>query len=482
MTTTSSAIEVGRLDATAQADLVARREVRPDELVDWAIERIEALNPGLNAVIAPAFDQARAACGDASSRQFAGVPMLCKDLILEIEGLPFHEGSRFLSGYVSTFESELAVRFRRAGLVVLGKTNTPEFGMAPACEPVLFGPTRNPWDLARSTSGSSGGSAAAVAAGMVPIAHGNDLGGSIRYPASACGLFGLKPSRARNPLGPNYGDVVAGAGCEHVLTRSVRDSAAVLDATSGPSLGDPYAVPAPRRPFVDEVAADPGRLRIAVSHRTPEGPMGHPDCLAALDETVAVLEELGHEVVEAGDIGITDEVGGALGTLVNVALSWIVAYWVRVLGREPDRDELEPATWALREAGDSVRAATYLQAVEELQRFSRRFARFLDGFDAWLTPTLSAPPLPIGEMTSTPEDPLRNLVRGAETVRYAGVVANVTGNPAMSVPLAWNKDGLPIGMHFLAPYGDEATLFRLAGQLEAARPWADRWPPTSVGA
>jgi amidase len=480
VTTTSPAIEVGRLDAIAQADLVARGEVRADELVDWAIERVEALDPALNAVIATAFDHGRAVAAQVRDTRFGGVPMLCKDLVLEIDGLPFSEGSRFLHGNVSTFESELAARFRRAGLVVVGKTNTPEFGMAPACEPELFGPTRNPWDLDRSTSGSSGGSAAAIASGMVPVAHGNDLGGSIRYPASACGVFGLKPSRARNPLGPNYGDIVGGVGCEHVLTRSVRDSAAVLDATAGPAPGDPYAAPPPRRPFLDDVGADPGRLRVAFSRHTPEGPLGHPDCLTALDETCALLDSLGHDVIEAGDVGIDEAVGDAIGTMINAALAWIVAYWVRVLGREPEPQELEPATWALREAGDAVAAATYLQAVEELQRFTRRFAGFLGGYDVWLTPTLSTPPLPIGEMTSTPDDPVRNLVRGGETIRYAGVIANVTGNPAMSVPLAWNRDGLPIGMHFLAPFGDEATLFRLAGQLEAAQPWADRWPPVSV--
>jgi len=481
MTATAPRVEVGKLDAIDQAALVARGEVRPDELVDWAIERVEALNGPINAVVAPAFEQARSAAAAGPTGSLAGVPMLCKDLLLEIPGLGFTEGSRYLEGNVSTFESELAARFRRAGLVVVGKTNTPEFGMAPACEPALFGPTRNPWDLTRSTSGSSGGSAAAVAAGMVPVAHGNDLGGSIRYPASACGVFGLKPTRARNPLGPNYGDVVGGMACEHVLTRSVRDSAAVLDATAGPGVGDPYVAPPPRRPFLAEVGADPGRLRIAFSPRTPEGPMGHPDCLAALDETVRLLDDLGHDVVEIDADWITEPAGAAIGTLVNVAMSWIVAYWVALMGREPGRDELEPASWALREAGDQVTASSYLQAVEQLQRFTRRVAVALRDVDVWLTPTLSTPPLPIGEMCGTVDDPLRGLVRGGEMIRYAGIIANITGNPAMSVPLVWNAAGLPIGMHFLAPFGDEATLFRLAAQLEAARPWADRWPSAGIG-
>ena len=258
--------ELALLDATAQAALVRTGQVTAAELVAAAIERIEALNPVLNAVVTPVFDQAAEAAQAGPAGPFAGVPYLLKDLACEMKGVRFTEGSRFLASYVSSYDSELVVRLRRAGLVILGKTSTPEFGMAPACEPVLFGPVRNPWDPQLSTSGSSGGSAAAVASGMVPFAHGNDLGGSLRYPASACGLFALKPTRARNPLGPEYGDVAAGGAAEHALTRSVRDSAALLDATSGPDVGDPYWAPPPARPFLDEVGADPGRLRIGVHH------------------------------------------------------------------------------------------------------------------------------------------------------------------------------------------------------------------------
>src|SRR5438034_7208322 len=269
--------DLSLLDATAQAELVRTGQVGAAELVMAAIERIEALNPVLNAVVTPVFERAAEAARAGPAGPFAGVPYLLKDLACEMEGVRFTEGSRFLAGNVSTFDSELVLRLRRAGLVILGKTNTPEFGMAPACEPALFGPARNPWDTGRSTSGSSGGSAAAVASGMVPFAHGNDLGGSLRYPASACGVFGLKPTRARNPLGPNYGDVLGGMACEHVLTRSVRDSAAVLDATAGPASGDPYPAPTPRRSFLAEAGTEPGSLRVAFSRRTPEGPFGHPD-------------------------------------------------------------------------------------------------------------------------------------------------------------------------------------------------------------
>lgn len=349
--------------------------------------------------------------------------------------------------------------------------------MAPACESDLHGATRNPWNPAYSTSGSSGGSAAAVASGMVAMAHGNDLGGSLRYPASACGLFGLKPTRARVPLGPEYGDAVGGWAAEHALTVSVRDSAALLDATAGLMLGDPYPARAPARPFAAEVGADPGRLRIAYTPRTPGGEPGHPDCVRALDDAVALCAGLGHELVEADLPGLDGEVGEAIGTVFKAATAWILAYWSRRLGREPRPGELEPLTVAYWNEGREVRAADYLVAVEVLQRFARTVAGFLTGVDLWLTPTMSEPPALIGEIAATAADPLQAIGRGARTVRYPLVVANITGNPAMSVPLWHNREGLPIGVHFLGRSGDEATLFRLASQLESARPWARHRPP-----
>jgi amidase len=468
--------ELSLLDATAQAELVRTGQMTAAELVTAAIERIEALNPVLNAVVTPVFDRAAEAAQACPAGPFCGVPYLLKDLACEMEGVRFTEGSRFLAGNVSALDSELVLRLRRAGLVILGKTNTPEFGMAPACEPVLFGPTRNPWDTERSTSGSSGGSAAAVASGMVPFAHGNDLGGSLRYPASACGLFALKPTRARNPLGPEYGDVAAGGAAEHALTRSVRDSAALLDATSGPDLGDPYWAPPPDRPFLAEVGADPGRLRIGFTTRTPDGDLGHPDCVAAAGHAARLCASLGHEITETSWPGFAPEVGAAIGTMIQAATAWIMRYWIRRVGREPGAGEIEPLNRALWQAGEKVTAAEWLLAVEDVQRFGRRVARFFTGCDAFLTPTMSAPPLPIGTMVSTPEDPWRSLEVSGQTVRYAGVVANLTGNPAMSVPLWWNDDGLPIGVHFLGRFGDEATLIRLAAQLERAQPWSGRRP------
>jgi amidase len=472
--------ELTAIDATAQAELVRRHDVKATELVEAAIEAIGKLNPILNAVVTPMFDRGLDEARTVGSGPFAGVPYLVKDLVVEVAGVRFTEGSNFLRDNISTFDSELVVRLRRAGLVILGKTNTPEFGMAPACEPALFGPTRNPWDTNRSTSGSSGGSAAAVASGMVPMAHGNDLGGSIRYPASACGLFGLKPTRARNPLGPEYGDAVSGWAVEHALTRSVRDSAALLDATSGPALGDPYPSTAPARSYALEVGVAPGRLRIGFTDRTPEGSVGHPDCVAAVRDAAALCESLGHDIIEADLPGLTPEVGSAIGTVFNAATAWILSYWIRRIGRQPADDELDPLTRAFWEMGRQVSAGDYLLAIEDCQAFARVVARFLTDVDVWLTPTLSSPPLAIGEIVSTPDAPMRALERGGATVAYAGVVANITGNPAMSVPLFWNADGLPIGVHFLGRFGDEATLFRLASQLEAARPWISRRPPVTA--
>jgi amidase len=474
--------ELALLDAVGQAELVRKGEVTARELVEAAIERIERVNPILNAVVTPMFDDALQRVDSIEGGPLAGVPYLLKDLAVEASGARFTEGSRFLADNVSHFDSELVVRLRRAGLVILGKTNTPEFGMMPACEPLLFGPTRNPWDVNRSTSGSSGGSAAAVAAGLVPAAYANDLGGSIRYPASACGLFGLKPTRARNSFGPEYGDVMSGWAAEHAVTRSVRDSAAILDVTAGPALGDPYWAPPIARPFAEEVGRDPGRLRVGFTARTLSGSGGHPDCLAALEDAVVLCTELGHDVVEADLPGMSETVGGAIGTVFNAATAWILAYWIRVVGHEPGPDDIEPLTRAFWDEGRTVSAADYLIAIEDLQAFSRAVARFLTDVDVWLTPTLSTPPLPIGEIASTPDDPWRALQRGGETVGYAGVIANITGSPAMSVPLSWNDAGLPIGVHFLGRFGDEATLFRLAAQLETARPWAGRLPPVHASA
>ena len=466
------------LDAIAQAELVRRKEVKALELVDAAIERIERLNPALNAVVTPMYEQARATAKAAlPDGPFAGVPFLLKDLLAEYAGVRFTEGSAFLADrYISEHDSELVVRLKRAGLVILGKTNTPEFGILPTTEPHLFGPTHNPWDTGRTPGGSSGGSAAAVAAGLVAMAHGNDGGGSIRIPASCCGIFGLKPTRGRNPLGPDYGDMYAGLIVEHALTRSVRDSAALLDATSGPDVGDPYWAPPTARPFLDEVGAGTGRLRIAFTTTAVTGVEVHADCVNAVREAAAMCADLGHELVE-----VTPEISGDLISqnfiiLWSVGCAWTIDDWARQTGRKPTPDQFEPLTWALYEMGHQQSAPAGLLALQDLQKVSRDIARFFIDYDVWLTPTLGEPPVPLGTFDSTPENPLEGLFRSATFVPFTPI-CNVTGQPAMSVPLFWNADGLPVGTHFIGRFGDEATLFRLAAQLEAARPWADRRPP-----
>jgi amidase len=463
--------ELARLDAVGQAELVRRGEITQVELVEAAIARIERLNPLLNAVVTCEFERAIDAMHRGlPSGPFTGVPYLLKDLAIEWEGVRFTEGSRFLRDNISGHDQVLTLRLRRAGLVLLGKTNTPEFGALPTCESALFGVTRNPWNTSRSPGGSSGGSAAAVAAGMVPMAYGNDGGGSIRIPASCCGLFGLKPTRAWLPFGPEYGDVFSGLAAEHASTRSVRDSAVLLDATAGPDLGDPYWAPPPARPFADEVGADPGRPRVAFSARTPGGEPVHPDCVAAVEEAATLCTELGHEVVERDLAGIDEQVGKAITVVFGAAIAWIVACWVRKLGRDPEPDELEPHTRAWAEEGSTITAADYLLAIRDLQAFSRTVARFFTEVDVWLTPTLAAPP-----------PSLEDTAASTAFVAFPAWVANATGNPAMSVPLTWNGECLPIGVHFLARFGDEATLLRLASQLEEARPWAERTPAIFAG-
>ena len=468
--------DLGRLDAVGQAELVRRGQLTAVELVDAAIARIEAVNPRLNAVVTPLYERAREeARRPLPASPLAGVPFLLKDLGAALAGTRQTRGSRAFRDHVSDADTELARRHRRAGLIVLGKTNTPEFGNHSTTEPALFGPTRNPWDLERTAGGSSGGSAAAVASGMVPAAHGNDGAGSIRIPSSCCGLFGLKPTRGRNSWAP-AGDAMAGIAVEHALTRSVRDSAAILDATSGPVPGDPYLAPPPSRPFLAEVGADPGRLRIAWSAKPPIDVPVHPDCVRAARETAELFASLGHDVEEAAP-GFDGEV--LLEPFVRI---WAIANLSeyreasRALGRKPKRSDLEVTTWELVDFARRFDAVDLLDALAALAKATRAIAPFFERYAAWVTPTLAQPPLPLGVL---------NVSCGgaAEWWRFDcafnpwNPIANMTGQPAMSVPLTWTSDGLPVGTLVFGRFGDEATLFRLAGQLEAARPWADRLPP-----
>lgn len=472
--------ELSGIDGMGMAELVRNKEVTPAELVEVVIERIERVNPHLNAIVTKMYEEARrSASSELPEGPFTGVPFLLKDLQAAYQGVKMTAGSRYLRDFVPNLDSELVRRYKKAGLIVVGKTNTPEFGIMPTTEPELFGATRNPWDISRSTGGSSGGSAAAVASGIVPVAHANDGGGSIRIPASCCGVFGLKPTRGRNPLGPHFGDVFGGLVAEHVVSRSVRDSAAMLDATSGPDLGDPYFAPAPARPFIREVGADPGKLRIAWTTKALTGVLVHQDCVAAVEETVKLCSELGHELIED-----TPQLDGNMLTQAFMCLwsagnAWLIDSMSYAVGRGPEPDELEPLTSALVEMGRQQLAPAYLMSVQILQTYGRRMAHFMQKYDVLLTPTLAEPPLPLGTLDSTAENPMAGMRRSALFVPFTPI-CNGTGQPAMSVPLYWNGEGLPIGSHFIGRFGDEATLFRLAAQLETARPWAGKYPPVSV--
>src|SRR5438445_3251734 len=399
--------DIAFLDATAQAELVRTRQVKPIELVEAAIERIERLNPQLNAVVTPMYDEARrVANGKLPAGPFTGVPFLMKDLGASYGGVRQASGSAFLKDWISPIDSELTRRQKAAGLIHCGKTNTPEFGLVPTTEPKLFGPSRNPWDTGCSTGGSSGGSAAAVASGMVAMAHANDGGGSIRIPASCCGLFGLKPTRARITQGPLIGDSMNGLTNEHALTRSVRDSAALLDATAGSMPGDPYVAPTPARPYLQEVCADPGHLRIAFTLQSPTGSPIHPDCTAAVEDAARLLTDLGHDVEEAAP---------AAGDLDKLIQSFTVVWssgnasgidrWAAAINKEPKPEYFEPVTWALYEAGKLTTGGGYLTAVASLQALGRGLAAFHERYDIWLTPTVASPPPPLGYFDSTPSDP-----------------------------------------------------------------------------
>jgi amidase len=476
--------EYAAYDALALAQLIRRGEVAAQEALEAAIQRVEAVNPKINAVIHKLYDRARKMIREASGNApFHGVPFLLKDLIAEYAGAPLHEGCAGLKGYTAPLNTTLVERYLAAGLVVIGKTNTPEFGGLPTTEPVLHGPTHNPWDLRLTPGGSSGGSAAAVSAGMVPMAHASDAGGSIRVPASCCGVFGLKPTRGRNPLGPRFGDLVSGLICEHAVTRSVRDMAALLDATSTPEPGDPYVAPPKRRPYLQETEQDPRRLRIGLLLSLPEGwgeeAFFHPDCRKAVTDAARLCEALGHEVLEipASELahpGLYKD----FGVLWCCGLGHLMRYWEEELGRALTEWDVEPGTWASFQAGLKRTGADYLSVVEEVQRFSRKVGTWYAkaGADLLLSPTIMLPPVELGSFAPTEEDP-RKWARMSRAYLALTSPYNMTGQPAMSVPLHWSDQGLPIGVQFAARFGEEGVLFALAAQLERARPWAGKRPP-----
>lgn len=470
--------DYSRFDAVGLAELVRRKEVTPEELLRVAVEAIHAVNPALNAVIdTREGDASEALKQGIPEGPFRGVPFLIKDIGLHAAGVPTDMGSRMAQGTVFPHDSALMARYRRAGLVLLGRTNAPEFGNNATTEPVLHGPTRNPWDVKRSPGGSSGGSAAAVAAGIVPVAHGNDGGGSLRIPASLCGVFGLKPTRGRNSLGPDAGDFIFGMGIEHVLSRSVRDSAAMLDATQGPEAGDPYFAPPPQRPYLEEVGRAPGRLRIALMTEAPMGSPVSAECVEAARAAARLCTELGHDVVEAAPEHDGQLLHEAVSTVWSATMASLVGMLGQFSGRDPGPELLEATTWAAVRHGRELKATDLQRALGVFNLVSRQVGAFFQQYDVLLSPTVAAPPFPLGLLDANAPRTAREWYDHAFGHCPFTALFNVTGQPAMSVPLHWSAEGLPIGVQFAGRYADEATLFQLAGQLEQARPWAQRRPP-----
>jgi amidase len=485
------AINLSELDGIALGEKIRAGELGCKEVLDQTIENIEKVNPALNAVIHPMYDEAKKVAakwqkavkdGDADNAIFCGVPFVLKDLLAEYKGAPFNEGCVALKGYVSKVDSELVVRQKRSGVVITAKTNTPEFGGSPVTEPELHGVTRNPWNPEHTPGGSSGGSAALVAAGVVPMGHANDGGGSIRIPASCCGLFGLKPSRGRNPLGPLFGDLGGGIIYEHVVSRTVRDSAAMLDATAGPSAGDPYHAPKPARSFLEEASRDPGKLRIGYLNSLPPGwhqtTEPHPDCVAGVEATEKLCASLGHDVELADPNAFAhDNVPGVFGPHFSAFVGFVVKYWEREIGRSFARNDMEDATWDWYQAALNTNSVEFLVAVEQAQQLTRRIANWYEqgNYDLLLTPTLSVPPVKIGAFEPNPDKPGQWLIDILSFVAFT-YVYNLSGQPAATVPTHWNAQGLPVGMQFVGKYGDEATLIQIAAQLEKAQPWIDRRP------
>ena len=472
--------EYAEHDGLGLAALVASGEVSPSELLDIAIARSEAVDGELNAVVIRLYDHARAQIERGlPNGPFRGVPFLVKDLHLQIAGTRTTNGCRLFAEAIADHDSTLTQRYDAAGLVTFGRSASPEFGGSTSTESALFGRTHNPWKLGRTPGGSSGGAAAAVAAGVVPIANASDGGGSIRIPASCCGVFGLKPTRMRTPLGPTRAEGWNGLTSAHAVSRSVRDNAALLDATAGAEAGDPYCAPPQERPYLDEVTADPGRLRIALMRTPPSGSAVDPECVEAAESAARLCEELGHRVEEAAPDYDSAALMSAMGRTVWAATRLALERRAAELGRELREDDVEPATWTTSHWVDSVTGVTGVQAYtdrETIHAASRRAAAFHQDYDVLLSPVLGRPPVELGLFDLSKGDLGEYFKQLGQFSPFCSI-ANITGQPSMSLPLHWSADGLPIGVMFTGRYGDEATLLRLAGQLEQARPWAQRRPP-----
>ena len=467
--------EYTQYDAVGLAELVARKDVSASELLDTAIARMDAVNPAVNAVVRNLEGEARRTIKNGvPNGPLAGVPFLLKDIGAMMKGVVTSYGSRVFAERPADDDSAIVTAYRNAGLVIFGKTNTPEFGLAATTEPVLFGPSRNPWSTGRTTGGSSGGAAAAVAAGIVPAAHATDGGGSIRTPASCCGLFGLKPSRGRVSMAP-AGEGWGGLGVQHVVSRSVRDSAALLDVECRPQPGDPYFIAPPERPFVEEAGRDPGRLRIGFTTAALTWGTSDPQCVRAVRETAALCEQLGHDVEEITLAANYQMMAVAVNVVVGSNIAAVLEREAERRGAPIREEEVEKLTWLVYQDGKKATSVKYAEAMHVIHGFARAFTRTFANYDVLLTSTNCRVPYPLGFMDTNAADltdygeRLYNFMPNTQPF-------NVAGLPAASMPLGWGDDGLPIGLQFAAKMGDEATLFRLGGQIEQARPWKDKWP------
>ncbi|QOT82049.1 amidase [Cupriavidus basilensis] len=471
-------------DGLALAMLVREKEVRPIELLECAVEQMLRVQPFINAVCWEELDMARTVAFSMEQSpvrgSFAGVPMLVKDIMLAVSGFRLTNGSRLFAGVRCEHDSELAARLRRAGFNFFGRTTTPEFGANCTTESPAYGaPTRNPWDTDYSSGGSSGGAAAAVAAGILPVAHASDGGGSIRIPAACCGLFGLKPTKMRNPLGPVAGEGWGGMSVEHVVSRSVRDSAAVLDATHGADLGAPYAAPAYMGKYLAELERPLQPLRIGLILDSPSGAPVHQDCIAAVEDAARLCEGLGHQVehVTLPDLDF-EAFGHAMRLIVAAGTSQAVRVGSASLGVRPSLESLEISSFTSVDFALRHSAADYADAIARMHQVGRRLGTFMESYDVLLTPTLTTPPARIGRYAADRD----YVTHRTDTLLYTAFLPyfNASGQPAMSVPLFWNENGLPIGVQFVGRLGREDILFRLAGQLERARPWFDRLSPLAL--
>jgi amidase/6-aminohexanoate-cyclic-dimer hydrolase len=468
--------EYDNYDALGLADLVKKKEVSPQELLDEAIDRTERINPEINAVTIKTYDLAKEQIkAGLPAGPFEGVPYLLKDLHLGLKGSVTTSGCKLFADYIPEYDSTLTARYKQAGMVLFGKTNTPEFGLTTTTEPALFGPSRNPWEPGHTTGGSSGGAAAAVAARILPIANASDGGGSIRIPASCCGIFGMKPTRARTPMGPDRSEGWNGLSISHAVSLSVRDNAALLDATTGPESGDLYIAPKPERSFLEETTRDPGTLRIAYSAVAAGGTTVDPECIAAVEKGVELCRALGHEVEEAAPVYNAEDLGGALLTFIAAHTANAVQMRAAQLGRELVPDDVEKQTWRMVEMARAMNGSAYANAQTTLQLEIKKVARFFETYDVFIQPVLGQPPVALGVIDMNSDDLDAYITRLTTFTPFTSLY-NMTGQPSMSVPLHWTANDLPVGTMFTGRYGQEGVLFRLAAQMEKASPWIDKSP------